>query len=168
MQETRVRTLAWQDHLERKITMHPSILAWEISWNGQRILAGYRSDMTEGLSRCERAFKVSLWPRDHENGFLLGPEESGATVSIKWGGRVVSPGLKPGVEPRSELLLFEFSSVVPWFYLQFSNSAPGAPQNGLRVWWVWERSRQNSWLLLPASKHALYSDIFTFQIPIET
>ena len=32
MQETQVRSLGQEDSLENKMSTHPSILAWEISW----------------------------------------------------------------------------------------------------------------------------------------
>ena len=51
MQKTPVRSLAWEDPLEKEMATHSSILAWEM--NGQRNLAGYswwchkESDTTE-------------------------------------------------------------------------------------------------------------------------
>ena len=32
MQETRVRSLGWEDPLEEEIATHPGILAWRIPW----------------------------------------------------------------------------------------------------------------------------------------
>ena len=32
MQETQVRTLGWEDPLEKEMATHSSILAWEIPW----------------------------------------------------------------------------------------------------------------------------------------
>ena len=32
MQETQVRSLDWEDPLEKKMATHSSILAWKISW----------------------------------------------------------------------------------------------------------------------------------------
>ena len=32
MQETRVRSLGWEDSLEKEMAAHSSILAWEIPW----------------------------------------------------------------------------------------------------------------------------------------
>ena len=32
MQETRVRSLGWEDALEKEMAIHSSILAWEIPW----------------------------------------------------------------------------------------------------------------------------------------
>ena len=57
MQDTQVRSLGWEDPLEKEMATHSSILAWEIPWHGQRSLEGYspwgrqESDMTEQLSR---------------------------------------------------------------------------------------------------------------------
>ena len=35
MQETWVQSLSWEDPLEKEMTTHSSILAWEISWTEQ-------------------------------------------------------------------------------------------------------------------------------------
>ena len=32
MQETRVQSLGWEDHLEEEMATHSSILAWRIPW----------------------------------------------------------------------------------------------------------------------------------------
>ena len=32
MQETRIRSLGWEDPLEKEMATHSSILAWEIPW----------------------------------------------------------------------------------------------------------------------------------------
>ena len=32
MRETRVRSLGWEDPLEKEMATHPSILAWTIPW----------------------------------------------------------------------------------------------------------------------------------------
>ena len=32
MQETQIRSLGWEDSLEKELTTHSSILAWKISW----------------------------------------------------------------------------------------------------------------------------------------
>jgi len=34
MQETQVRSLVWEDPLEKEMATHSSILAWRISWTG--------------------------------------------------------------------------------------------------------------------------------------
>ena len=39
MQETQVRSLGWEDSLEKGMATHSSILAWKIC--GQRSLVGY-------------------------------------------------------------------------------------------------------------------------------
>ena len=44
MQETRVRSLGWEDPLEKERAIHPSILAWEI--HGQRSLAAIVREVT--------------------------------------------------------------------------------------------------------------------------
>ena len=35
MQETWVQSLGWEDHLEKEMATHSSILAWEMSWTGE-------------------------------------------------------------------------------------------------------------------------------------
>ena len=32
MQETWVRSLGWEDPLEKEVTTHSSVLAWEVPW----------------------------------------------------------------------------------------------------------------------------------------
>ena len=32
MQETRVQSLGWEDHLEKEMETHSTILAWKIPW----------------------------------------------------------------------------------------------------------------------------------------
>ena len=36
-QETPVRSLGWEDPLEKEVAIHSSILAWRISWTPGRI-----------------------------------------------------------------------------------------------------------------------------------
>ena len=35
MQETRVRSLGWEDTLEKEMAVHSSILAWKIPWTAE-------------------------------------------------------------------------------------------------------------------------------------
>ena len=35
MQETPVRSLGWEDHLEKEMAAHSSILAWKIPWTAE-------------------------------------------------------------------------------------------------------------------------------------
>ena len=35
MQETRIRSLGWEDPLEKKMAAHFSILAWKIPWTAE-------------------------------------------------------------------------------------------------------------------------------------
>ena len=54
MRETRVRSLGWEDPLEKEMAIHSSIRAWRIPWT-EEFGAGYypwgrkESDMTERL-----------------------------------------------------------------------------------------------------------------------
>ena len=53
MQETQVRPLGQQDHLEKERATHSSVLVWRIPWTEGRSLVGYspwgckEADMTE-------------------------------------------------------------------------------------------------------------------------
>ena len=52
MQETRVRSLGWEDPLGKEMATHSSILAWRIPWTeepGRLQSTGKESDMTEQL-----------------------------------------------------------------------------------------------------------------------
>ena len=54
MQETRVRSLGWEDPLEKRMATHSSILAWRISWTEEpgrlQSMGRKESDMTERLT----------------------------------------------------------------------------------------------------------------------
>ena len=51
VQETGVRSMDWEDTLERRMAAHSSILAWEIPWTeepgGLQSMGGKVSDTTE-------------------------------------------------------------------------------------------------------------------------
>ena len=51
MQETWVRSLGWEDPLEKEMATHSSILAWRIPWTGEperaRVHGVAESDTTE-------------------------------------------------------------------------------------------------------------------------
>ena len=51
MQETQVRSLGWEDLLEKEMATHSSILAWRIPWaeklGGLQSMGRIESDMTE-------------------------------------------------------------------------------------------------------------------------
>ena len=53
MEETRVRSLGWEDPLEKEMATHSSILAWRIPWKaesgGLQSMGGKESDTTEQL-----------------------------------------------------------------------------------------------------------------------
>ena len=57
MQETWVRSLSWEDPLEKGMVTHPSILAWKIPWTGggaRQAPRGHKElDMTEQLSHFQ-------------------------------------------------------------------------------------------------------------------
>ena len=54
MQETRVRSLGWEDPLEREMATHFSILAWRTSWteepDGLQSWSHKQSDTTKPLT----------------------------------------------------------------------------------------------------------------------
>ena len=52
MRETRVRSLGWEDPLEKEMAIHSSILAWKTPWteDPHRLQSmGSQSDRTESL-----------------------------------------------------------------------------------------------------------------------
>ena len=52
MRETWVRSLGWEDPLEKEMATHPSILAWRIPWTVYGV-AKSRIWLSESLSLCE-------------------------------------------------------------------------------------------------------------------
>ena len=54
MQETQVRSLGWEDHLEKEMANHSNILAWKIQWaeepDGLQSMGCKESDITEQLT----------------------------------------------------------------------------------------------------------------------
>ena len=65
MHETQVRSLGWEDLLEKEIATHSSILAWKIPWTEKpgRLSSPWgrkESDTTEQLH-----FPFSLWVAHH-------------------------------------------------------------------------------------------------------
>ena len=54
MQETQVRSLGWEDSLEKGMAIHSSILAWEIPWTeepgGLQSMESQELGMTEQLT----------------------------------------------------------------------------------------------------------------------
>ena len=73
VQETRVRSLDWEDPLEEEMATHSSLLAWEIPWTeepgGLRSGGHEDSDTTEQLNHCchqlssLRTLLVRAWGR---------------------------------------------------------------------------------------------------------
>ena len=54
-QETLVRSLGWEDPLEKEMATHSSILAWKISWieepGGLQFMGCKDSDTTEAIEQ---------------------------------------------------------------------------------------------------------------------
>ena len=69
MWETWVRSLGWEDSLEKERATHSSILAWRIPWpeesGGLWSVGSQRSDMTERLSTHLGGYpgKQGVWRR---------------------------------------------------------------------------------------------------------
>ena len=88
IQETRVRSLGWEDPLEKGMATHSSVLAWRIPWTEEP--GGYspwgrkESNMTERLllSNLECHVGPSEWLR-----FLLWNLCSGFGMEKGWEGR---------------------------------------------------------------------------------
>ena len=49
MQETQVRSLGWEDPLEKAMATHSSTLAWKIPWTEEHGRGREESDRTERL-----------------------------------------------------------------------------------------------------------------------
>ena len=61
MRQTRVRSLGWEDPLEKKMAIHSSILAWEIPW-----MEEYRRLQSTGLQRvrhdwAKQPYLLTVW-----------------------------------------------------------------------------------------------------------
>ena len=60
---TQVRSLGWEDPLEKEVTTHSSILAWKIPWTedpgGLQSMGSQESDMTE-LTHTKKVKQFSL------------------------------------------------------------------------------------------------------------
>ena len=60
VQETQVRSLGWEDHLEKEMANHSNILAWKIQWaeepDGLQSMGCKESDITEQLTRSDDCF----------------------------------------------------------------------------------------------------------------
>ena len=50
MQETQVKSLGWEDPLEKGIATHSSILAWRIPWRGGLVATVYRVAQESGMT----------------------------------------------------------------------------------------------------------------------
>ena len=65
MQEMQVRSLGWEDHLEKEMATHSNILAWEISWTeepGATVIGvAKESDMTEKLNNTTTNAQASCF-----------------------------------------------------------------------------------------------------------
>ena len=66
VQETRVRSLAWEDPLEKEMATHSSILAWRIPWTEDpdrlQSMGCKESDMTERLHFRRKAISNLGFP----------------------------------------------------------------------------------------------------------
>ena len=62
MQETQVRSLSWEDPLEKGMTTCSSILAWRISWTeepgGLYIVHGITKSRTQLSIKVEKIIKI--------------------------------------------------------------------------------------------------------------
>ena len=62
IQETRVRSLGWEDPLEKEMAAHSSILAWKVPWTVEpgRLLRGVAKSRTRLIDFTSLHF-TSLW-----------------------------------------------------------------------------------------------------------
>ena len=76
MQETRVRSLGWEDPLEKEMATHSGILAWET--HGQRSLARYKPWSRKEADRTEHKTGTWLTPQNRDTRDLhKGPGDPG-------------------------------------------------------------------------------------------
>ena len=59
MQETQVRSLGWEDPLQKEMATHSIILAWRIPWTEE--LGGLQSTGREGLDTTEQLYFIYLF-----------------------------------------------------------------------------------------------------------
>ena len=64
MQETRVRSLGWEDPLRKEMTTHSSTLAWKISWmeepDGLQPMGHEESDMNSHFTSLHFVIREDL------------------------------------------------------------------------------------------------------------
>ena len=70
VRETRVRSLGWEDPLEKEMATHSSNLAWKIPWTeepgGLQSMGSQRvgHDWATSLQICQQIWKTQQWPQD--------------------------------------------------------------------------------------------------------
>ena len=71
MRETWVRSLGWEDPLEKEMAIHSSILAWRIPWTedpgGLESMGSQELDTTEQLHTSTCRFFVCLFSKTEKN-----------------------------------------------------------------------------------------------------
>ena len=73
VRETQVRSLGWEDALEKEMATHSSILAWKIPWTGT-IVRGIAKSWTRlsGFTRSYKYTTLSLHSTRCLNEYLVG------------------------------------------------------------------------------------------------
>ena len=70
MQETWVRSLGWEDSLEKEMASHAGILAWRIQWTeepgGLQSLGSQKSDTTEVTWQQQQVYLIRITPNELE------------------------------------------------------------------------------------------------------
>ena len=85
--ETWVRSLGWEDPLEKEMASHSSILAWRIPWTEE--LGGYSPRVAKSQTRLS----------DFTFTFTLGSSTQVSSVAQSWLGRSLYKGTREGI-PR--------------------------------------------------------------------
>ena len=88
MQETRLRSLGWEDPLEKETAAHSSILVWKIPWTAD---PGRLQSM--GLQRVGHDWATSLYFKSSY--YYFWPHHTAYGILVSW------PGIKP-VPPALE------------------------------------------------------------------
>ena len=89
MQETWVRSLGWEDPLEKGMATHSSILAWRNPWTERGDCSHWGCRVThDGVTNTHRrTYVLHTWqPRGHGCGVVVAVEELGAEGAKVWSG----------------------------------------------------------------------------------
>ena len=103
MQETQVRALGWEDHLEKEMAIHSSTIAWKIQRTEEPGILQSMGSQRVGLSNFTFTMDCSL-PGSYVHGIFL------ARI-LEW---VALPSCRVSSQPRDWTLVSYFSCIGRW------------------------------------------------------